>query len=223
MRFLFLALFMVLATHVSAQEAQGVAGESPSVGKPQPAATDDSAANGKNQGFPVTIVESPEQATHSEDREKDSASHEAADLEAQRRAADAAERSAATAERQEIPAWTQIWLAIVGTVIAIVALFIGTWNSIVGIRTTRAQLRAYLSVFNFDSVVTDKPEPDIRVQVTFKNAGQTPAQNVRVNMEWELAPPPFQEEKHFAAIVTVDGRGSVGPGMSFFAASRQQP
>ncbi|TSE11664.1 DUF3365 domain-containing protein [Mesorhizobium intechi] len=86
--------------------------------------------------------------------------------------------------------------------------------------TAERQLRAYISPFNFDSVITDKPEPDIRVKVTFRNAGQTPAQNVRVNMEWELGLLPFEEGKHFPSIVTVDGRGSVGPGMDFFAAVR---
>lgn len=121
MRVLFLALFMALATHVSAQEAQGVAKESPAIEKEKAKPADCGVPDAGSHGLPVTIVETPEQAANAAKREKQSDDHEAADLEAQVRAANAAEDSAATAKRQETPAWTQISLTIAGTIIAVLA------------------------------------------------------------------------------------------------------
>lgn len=192
MRVVLFALFMVLATHVSAQEAKGVAKESPAVEKEQAKPADRGVPDAGSHGLPVTIVETPEQAANAAKREKQSDEHEAADLDAQRRAADAAERSAATAERQEIPAWTQIWLAIAGTIIAILAFFVSAWTSIQGLITTRAQLRAYVFVNDAFIKNLDGPGPAI-VHVYLKNYGQTPAFDVTVAGAVKLATFPSAE------------------------------
>ncbi|UVK45074.1 hypothetical protein BPNPMPFG_000568 [Mesorhizobium sp. AR07] len=174
---------MVLATHVSAQEAQGVAGKSPAVEEQKTTKPDASRADGSGAGFPVTIAETPEQASNAEKRAKDADNHDAKDLDAQIRAADAAERSAAIAERQEVPALAQIIIGAASTFIAVIALIVSLLTAIVSTRTTRAQLRAY--VCNMGAITPagfDAPG-GFSVVVEAKNMGPTPATKLT---QWTL-------------------------------------
>ncbi|RWN44686.1 MAG: hypothetical protein EOS03_23865 [Mesorhizobium sp.] len=194
---IFLAL-MLLASHANAQQ-------SPS-------------------GWPVTIVETPDQPSHVAEREKQSDAHDASGLDAQERAANAAERSAATSERQEVPAWAQIIIGIASTIIAVIALVVSLFTAVASIRTTRIQLRAYLSAFDFDTVISNQnTPPHIVTKITFKNSGQTPARNVVLNIWWEVGTPPFDEGRHDNAVLKVEGRGSIPAGMPFYGAVRTSP
>jgi hypothetical protein len=157
-----------------------VPGNSPSVEENQPAKTGDGVKSSDPTPFPVVIVESPEQADHASKRESNSDDHETADLQAQRDAADGAQRAAASAERQEIPAWVQILLAVLGTIIATVAVVSSITTALRQDNTARKQLRAYLTVENISA------EPDAENfpigKVTLKNTGQTPAKKVRFKL-----------------------------------------
>ncbi|RWF23784.1 MAG: hypothetical protein EOS64_10050 [Mesorhizobium sp.] len=199
MRIIFAAFLMLLAVQAFSQESQGTT----------------------HRGVPVTIFETPEQAVHAADREKLSDTHDAADLDAQTRAANAAERSAATAERQELPAFVQIIFGGASTFVAIIALVVSFWTAITSIKTTQTQLRAYVSVFDFETTVTNQNvRPHIAFKVTFKNFGQTPARNLRFNLRWECGQPPFVEDSHATVVAIPEGRGSVGAGMTFYAGDK---
>ncbi|RWE78788.1 hypothetical protein [Mesorhizobium sp.] len=223
MRVVLIAL--LLATSAAyGQDSSGATQESPSVKGNQSAQPNNGSDTTGEIGVPVTIVDTPEQASHAAKREEKADEHDAADLDAQERAAKAAERSAATAERQEVPAWTQIIVGIASTLIAVVALIVSLWTAITGIRTTRAQLRAYVSPVDFDTVITNQNvPPHIEVKITFKNTGQTPARNVRLNLKWGVSRPPFKEDEHATNVSNPEGRGSISSQMAFYAGVLTSP
>ncbi|MER9643303.1 hypothetical protein [Mesorhizobium sp. M0239] len=177
-----LALFIVLTTHASAQETQGVTGEGPSVAKQQAQQSNDGSSGIAKTGLPVTIVETPGQSSHATEREEKADQHDAADLDAQVRAANAAERGAATAERQEVPAWAQIIIGAASTLIAVIALIISVWTAITSIRTTRAQLRAYVCLEGVTAPTGFEAE-QITAVAHVKNFGATPASKMS---QWTL-------------------------------------
>lgn len=116
------------------------------------------------------------------------------------------------------------WAAWAGVIFTVAGVFL-VWRTLIATQDTvavtrkigEAQTRAYLSVLDFESEVTGNPEPKITVKITLKNFGQTPARNVRFNVAWASGPPPFPAELHKKVITDADGRGSIGPGMEFFA------
>lgn len=191
MRLLFLALFMVLATHVWAQDAQGVTPEGPAVQEQPNGSADGTRGYEWKSALPVTIVESPQDAEHARDREQKADEHEADDLDAQRRAASAAERSATTAEGQIIPTWIQATVAIVGTA----ALLITIWFSIratnaavlsaklakeaidVARDTAQIELRAWIGhdLVNVSGLGVEGAVDHYIFVMSFKNVGATPA------------------------------------------------
>jgi hypothetical protein len=203
MRVLLVAVFMVLATGVGAQEGQGVAPESPPI-QEQPngsAGRPDAVAP---PGFAVRIVESPEDAEDRRNREKKSDQHETDDLAAQRKAADAAERSATTAEGQIIPTWIQAAVAIVGTIALLVTIAFSIKATNAAVQSSniaeealadarvnaKRQLRAYLTsrgaTLNYkDGLLTGS------VEIT--NSGQTPARKARSWIVVVIEKPPFDE------------------------------
>jgi hypothetical protein len=83
--------------------AQGVPAPSPPPKEQPEKAANQSAPS--PDGIPVTIVETLDQAKASQSREEESRNHDAKDLEAQIRAADAGDRGAAAAEWQVVPTW----------------------------------------------------------------------------------------------------------------------
>lgn len=92
------------------------------------------------------------------------------------------------------------------------ALDLSREANIISSRNAERELRAYLSVFDFDTTVTNAA---ITTKITFKNSGQTPARNVRMTSLWASGPEPFPDHLHLSTS-TAEGRGSVGPSMPFF-------
>lgn len=123
----------------------------------------------------VIIVETPSQAESAAEREKTSNEHDAADLDAQVRSANAAERSATTAEWQVIP--TMI-ISIVGTVVALIAVVFTVVSNRRSERIARAQTRAYLS---FDGAWLIENLSQFGCK--FNNYGTTPAEKVVISIK----------------------------------------
>jgi len=198
LRFLIVALFMVLASDVRAQEAKGVEIETP---RPEEGVSGQAKAGNDDawkSSLPVRIVDTPDQAAAAKDREEKSDKHEAADLDAQQRAAKAAELSAASAERQEEFAERQVWLSAVG----ILALLVTIWFSI---RATNAAVTAANAavvanresaerfaiehrpwlMFDRPSVSADYSDDGISVffSVNAENIGKTPASEIVLEVD----------------------------------------
>lgn len=91
-----------LSAHAVPPSTEWVGRESPPVKKQSPAKTDNSQPQTPPPPASVIIVETPEQKSSRQAAETNSRDHEAADLEAQRKGADAAERSAIAAEWQKV-------------------------------------------------------------------------------------------------------------------------
>ncbi|MER9421069.1 hypothetical protein NKI88_01240 [Mesorhizobium sp. M0317] len=195
MRFLFLALFMVLATHVSAQETQGVAAEAPSQQEGKDGKTNGTQANAGEPSIPVRIVESPEETQRTRDREATSDKHDADDLKAQKEAANAADRSATASEWQVVTAWWQVGVGIAGIIAILVTIgfTIRATNAAVrsadladkAIADTREmgelQTRAYLAVTGGTVVYNGGIDPQVFIRV--RNAGNSPAFNVTAHFQ----------------------------------------
>ncbi|WP_192365468.1 hypothetical protein [Mesorhizobium mediterraneum] len=204
MRFLFIALFMVLSTHVSAQEAQGVTTEAPSQQEGKSGKANDAQSSANEPSIPVRIIESPDETQHTRDREAASDKHESDDLQAQQKAADAADRAATAAERQVITAWWQVGVGIAG----MAALLVTIWFSI---RATNAAVaankiaqehfvaenRPWLSlgepVFSIHS--DDGSSPVVFVKVAVKNVGRSPALNVYLHVKTDPMAINFENSK----------------------------
>jgi hypothetical protein len=176
LKFQFIALFMVLTTHVGAQEAQGVAAENPTGG--QQSQGDTSRQNGDiwKSALPVKIIEDPNQTSHTTEREIKSDKHEAEDLDAQVRAANAAEIGATATERQVTPTYAQAVFGFIGMLLLISTVIYTAKTYRLTVRSTRAQLRAYIFQNRF---VINTHFDDSGVVFNFvvyiQNFGQTPA------------------------------------------------
>jgi hypothetical protein len=101
--------------------SQGVTSKTPTV-KEQSAGQAKKNGNAANDlSIPVRIIDDPIEAQRTRDRQQKADQHEADDLAAQRKAADAAWQGVVAAERQIYPAWGQVVFAFIGT-----CLLIGT-------------------------------------------------------------------------------------------------
>ena len=200
-----------LGLALPAHSQEGVSIEGPAVEEGQPAQAGDGVSYSPPTPFPVVIVETPEQAAHAQESEQNAADHEAADLAAQRKAADAADRAAATAERQEIPAWVQIWLAIVSTIIALIALGFSIWSGYRSDKTARAQLRAYVLLEGIDLA---EDEDGVTVfTANVRNSGQTPALELQYRLS-VFTPEPDGDaviDKTLPYATTDIGAGAIHP------------
>ena len=183
--------WLALASLASAQtpNEQGVPGKAPAI-KTQPA--DSSDKNNQTSGefsVPVRIIESQDEADHSKDREAKSDEHDAKDLDAQVRAANAA-------ERQIWIAYTSIFFTFVGTALLV-------WNLSESRRATKAaqesasssqsavlaaneannvareigqaQVRAYLTCTEAKYTIS---KTSIFCQLVIANKGQSPADRI---------------------------------------------
>jgi len=165
--------------------------------------------------LPVRIIESPDDTARAQEREAKSDKHDAEDLKAQQDAANAAQRAAASAEREEVPAIVQIILASFGTVIALIALITSIWTTIRADRTSRAELRAYVSgepnfIVAFDATNFSGG------RFAIKNVGQTPALKVRSRATVEIFPEPLPPNYAFPEITNpFFPAGTVFPGSDF--------
>ncbi|MES0158320.1 MULTISPECIES: hypothetical protein [unclassified Mesorhizobium] len=198
MRFLFVALFMALATHVSAQETQGVTAEAPSQQESKGGKANDTQPSANEPSIPVRIIESPEETQRTRDREATSDKHESDDLKAQQEAAQAAGRSATAADRQVNAAWWQVGVGIAGIIAILVTIGFTIRATNAAVRSAdlaekaiadaremgEAQTRAYLGVSSVEariemiSVLGDAPASFLTIKVNVINGGVTPARNV---------------------------------------------
>ncbi len=126
--------------------------------------------------LPVREVQSPPDAEHTKDRETKSDAHDAADLDAQIRSADAV-------EKQVAPTTATAWLTFAGTVLLIWNLVVARGANRISQDTAKHQLRAYLGTIiatdgNSKGFDWDKFGRFIGPQVGYRNFGQTPASNV---------------------------------------------
>lgn len=88
-------------------ELQGVPEQSPAVERENQRKAKSDKEYSDDFPFPVRVIERPDDAKHAREREQKSDDHEAADLQAQRDAARAAERAAKAGEGQESAAWEE--------------------------------------------------------------------------------------------------------------------
>lgn len=128
--------------------------------------------------------------------------------------------------QQDMALWGlgTVLVGALGLVISVGGLFM-LWQSLNQTRQAisndreigHAQIRAYVSVFDFETIVTDDPRPVIKTTIVFKNTGQTPAKKLRVNADWAAGETPFDETLHPHRVEKFDGRGAVSSGATFFA------
>ncbi|WBQ11008.1 hypothetical protein L2D01_04305 [Hyphomonadaceae bacterium ML37] len=116
--------------------------------------------------------------------------------------------------QQDVALFTRIlaWAAVIGIIVSSV----GIWLIFATLRASREltretkgigyrQLRPYLciesvhcKVFGRETDEIEYPVPNIEVTIIFKNAGQTPALNLRKNLVLSLFPYPFKERRGLA-------------------------
>lgn len=160
-----------LALWCQSPHAQGIPTPSPAPKEQADKPTEKSAPN--PSGISVTIIETLEQAKAGEAREKESHDHDAKDLDAQIRAADAA-------EKQIGPAWVAAILSFVGTCLILWTLLLTRQANTIARDTAKRQLRAYLIANG--GAIERIPEGYI-LSVVIRNSGQTPAFDVKHSSE----------------------------------------
>ena len=147
----------------------------------------------------VTVVESPEQAVSAARAQSESRAHDARDLEAQVRAADAA-------EKQILPSWLAAFLSFIGTCLIIWTLLETQKANKIARDAAKAD-RAWLCpagvnlVVIKNSTVNDKRHKtdgtiigevsitdSIGMQIIWKNMGRTPAVRLNLSSDWRVHP-----------------------------------
>ncbi len=203
-----------LALWSQSPHAQGIPTPSPTPEEQADKPTGKSAPN--PSGIPVTIIETLEQAKAGDAREKESHDHDAKDLDAQIRAADAGERGATAAEWQIIPTWLGAILSFIGTCLILWTLFLTRQANYISRDTSRRQLRAYLftSGASFERI-----EGGFILTVELRNSGQTPAFKVFHMSQSFVDDYPVSSPPEFLQPGNTHGT-PVGPGESFFCAQR---
>ena len=195
-----------LNTVAQSPSPQGVSTKSPTVKEQTPTEANDSQKAADEFSVPVRIIESPEAQASTQAREKNSSDHDAADLEAQRKAADAAERSAIAAEWQVWPAWVQMALAGIGAFVGICGLIALIYSLVLNRRATNAAiqgnqltlkaieqeqtnaqkaLRAYIGVESGGITLGVNGEAAV-AGILIKNFGQTPAKEMKFWIEMKF-------------------------------------
>ncbi|MFN0192651.1 MAG: DUF6471 domain-containing protein [Aestuariivirga sp.] len=169
-----------------APSGQGVTGETPALEKQVPENAKPEVTQVDNFSIPVRIIEKPEDAERAKEREAKSDQHEADDLEAQRKAADAADRSAEVAEWQKIPTLVQMAFALFGTLGLIISLLINSKAT----RATVEMLRTKRAWILYDDIgVTHTTNVTFAgvmyplgylINVKLRNFGESPAMRVRL-------------------------------------------
>lgn len=151
-------------------------GVSPTVENGNAGQADDSKAASKEFSVPVRVIESPVEADARKERENKSDQHEADDLAAQRKAADAAWKGAVASEGQISPAWWQVGIASIGTLLLLYTLWLTRESLRITRETSKRQLRAYLAV---SGCSLEEIPVGFVVTAEIRNSGQTPAFRVR--------------------------------------------
>lgn len=186
MRFLLVALFMVLTTHVGAQEAQMMAAEGQAtIDKLSQGNADTSERNTWKSALPVKVIENPDDANHATERETKADKHDSEDLDAQVRGANAAERGATAAERQVVPTYAQAILGALGMVLLFAAFLYTKWTYDHSVSSSERQLRAYIAART--TINYDVRKGVFDIHVVGKNCGQTPAYHVQGEGHWVIS------------------------------------
>ena len=199
MHWFILVLLVISSPHVWAQETQRVGEKTPSQEEVKNGNADSSEDNSGQLALPVIIVESPDQTKRASDREKQTDDHDQSDLVAQNAAAEAAAKSAASAERQENLALKQLWLSGVGILALIVTIIytIKATNAATSAANTAnaaylAEHRPWLKfksppVITFGGVVADEELGGVKdlmvIESPMKNTGNSPAVDVESHVE----------------------------------------
>ena len=206
------AVVGLLAGHGVAQTPndQGVAQDHPTPVSRSDGAESDSGTTKQDFAVPVRIIESPEEAERTTANQRQAKEHDAADLDAQQRAAIAAEKSAEAAEWQKDPTKWQVRIGFVAALGLIISLVftarslrwarIGNENTIKAIAQEQANaqrsLRAYMGYEGRKIDVIDFRNPNPRrgeneyIGLIFKftNSGATPARKVVISSrKWSIA------------------------------------
>jgi hypothetical protein len=167
---------------------EGVSGEGPSIEEPAPTNAGASNPAPTDNAIPVRLIQSPVDTQHAQEREAKSDKHEADDLEAQRKAADAAERSAAATEWQIIPTWMQAGIAAIGTFLLLYTLWLTRKSLLVARDSSKHQLRAYVVI---KDAILLRAGSTPRVEVTIMNVGETPAFIIAASADFFLSEYPI--------------------------------
>ena len=152
-----------------APRAQGISSPSPTP-KEQPGKGTGHSDRQPNP-LAVTIVERPEQANASERREAESRKHDARDLDAQIRAAKAA-------EEQVSPAWLAAILSFIGTILIVWTLCLTRQANKIARDTANRQLRAYVGA-SIEEPFFGRDGRLARIRLNIFNSGATPAYRCR--------------------------------------------
>lgn len=210
-----------LALPIYAQERVAVGG--PAVTDEQAAQEDGTSADQSEQpAFPVVILETREQASHATEREAKTDQHEADDLAAQRKAADAADRAATAADRQILPIWVQVSLAGVGTFLLVWTLYLNSRASrdasiaaLASIRAADAAEKAYLMENRPWIKITptmigpvDFGKREVEADFRIDNVGKSPAVNVRIMLDARVVRVIQPEKRHIAEIAEAHSKNA---------------
>jgi len=126
--------------------------------------------------LPVRVVETPEDSKHTREREARSDKHDADDLVAQVRAANAV-------EKQVTPTYVAAWLSGIGTILLIATLSITEVERRHNKQSNERQLRAYVGIKPIKHKILKPAESEsgsreFQTRIAIKNYGQTPAYNL---------------------------------------------
>ena len=169
-----------LALWSQSPRAQGVPSPSPAP-KEQPSQSAQS-GNGKPKPLAVAIVESPEQAKADERREAEGKRHDASDLDAQIRAANAA-------EEQILPAWLAALLSFAGTGLIVWTLYLTRKAN----EIAKEGQRAWLSISPKLKLPLEPYQAQagaayrVEVSANIKNYGSSPGLQVFFDVGTDLA------------------------------------
>lgn len=227
-------LIATASVHAQTNDGAGVPKNPPSIEEQTTSKPGEGQSRAGEFSIPFRIIETPDQAKRTWDREQKTDKHEADDLEAQQRSAIAAEHSAVADERgatatewQIIPAWLQLLFAMVGTGALLVTLWFTRRSVKAAINANRhAERQANIAEESFRRLerpylflkITDasplrnpgsRPAPGILY--TIVNYGKTPAvlRSIAIGIQEnpELIPPrvPFGMHEEIYEVIEAGG------------------
>ena len=135
----------------------------------------------EDAALPIIIIQSPADASHSQDRETKADKHDTDDLDAQIRAAEAA-------KKQISPAWAAVGITLLGTVFVFWNLQEVRGANAIAERAIHAHVRPWIGL----AKATLKPLSDglpAEIAVEVENFGQSPALRVRSGITCALVDP----------------------------------
>ncbi|MCZ4430721.1 hypothetical protein O3S81_13530 [Agrobacterium sp. SOY23] len=170
-------ILAVAASWSQALCAEGV--QTPSPPPTEQVVTEPDKSQNEASPFPVIIVESGEQADASKGKEVETREHDARELDAQIRAANAA-------EKQIFPAWIGVLVGAIGTVLLVWTLFEtrkaakAAWDAADSARNALHSDRAWITPNEvWADFVDDDGNEKIQCGIRWENTGRSPALRVK--------------------------------------------